>query len=66
MRDLNFKCLAEGKGATVTARFGPDGLCNGKSGTRHCASTGIEISAKPGWTAANYECPGPGIRVRAL
>ena len=25
-RDLNFKCLAQGKGATVTARFGPDGL----------------------------------------
>lgn len=66
MRDLNFKYLAEGKGAIVTARFGRDGLCNGKSGTRHCASTGIEISAKPSWTAANYECPGPGIRVRAL
>ncbi len=26
VRDLNFKCLAEGKGATVTARFGPDGI----------------------------------------
>ena len=26
MRDLNFKYLAEGKGATVTARFGPDGI----------------------------------------
>ncbi len=26
VRDLNFKCLAQGKGATVTARFGPDGL----------------------------------------
>ncbi len=25
-RDLNFKCLAQGKGATVSARFGPDGL----------------------------------------
>ena len=25
-RDLNFKYLAEGKGATVTARFGPDGI----------------------------------------
>ena len=24
--DLNFKYLAEGKGATVTARFGPDGI----------------------------------------
>ena len=26
VRDLNFKYLAEGKGATVTARFGPDGI----------------------------------------
>lgn len=26
VRDLNFKFMAEGKGATVTARFGPDGI----------------------------------------
>ena len=26
VRDLNFKYLAEGKGATITARFGPDGI----------------------------------------
>jgi hypothetical protein len=26
MRNLNFNYLAEGNGATVTARFGPDGL----------------------------------------
>ena len=26
VRDLNFKDMAEGKGATVTARFGPDGI----------------------------------------
>ena len=26
MRDLNFKYMSEGKGATVTARFGPDGI----------------------------------------
>lgn len=26
VRDLNFKYLNEGKGATVTARFGPDGI----------------------------------------
>jgi predicted dehydrogenase len=26
VRDLNFKYLSEGKGATVTARFGPDGI----------------------------------------
>ena len=26
VRGLNFNYLAEGKGATVTARFGPDGL----------------------------------------
>ena len=26
VRDLNFKYLAEGKGATVTARFRPDGI----------------------------------------
>ncbi len=28
VRDLNFKYLTEGKGATVTARFGPDGITN--------------------------------------
>ena len=26
MRDLNFKYLSEGKGAPVTARFGPEGI----------------------------------------
>ena len=26
VRDLNFKYLGEGKGAPVTARFGPDGI----------------------------------------
>jgi predicted dehydrogenase len=26
VRDLNFKYMGEGKGATVTARFGPDGI----------------------------------------
>jgi hypothetical protein len=26
VRDLNFKYMAEGKGATVTARFGPNGI----------------------------------------
>jgi|GEM_PF-2222406 len=26
VRDLNFKYMAEGKGATVTARFGQDGI----------------------------------------
>jgi len=26
VRDLNFKYLAEGEGATVTARFGKDGI----------------------------------------
>ena len=26
VRDLNFKYLSEGKGATVTARFGRDGI----------------------------------------
>ena len=26
VRDLNFKYMAEGKGATVTARFGADGI----------------------------------------
>jgi hypothetical protein len=26
VRDLNFIYLQEGKGATVTARFGPDGI----------------------------------------
>ena len=26
VRDLNFKYMAEGKGATISARFGPDGI----------------------------------------
>ena len=26
VRDLNFKYMSEGKGATVTARFGKDGI----------------------------------------
>jgi hypothetical protein len=26
VRDLSFKYRADGKGATVTARFGPDGI----------------------------------------
>ena len=26
VRDLNFKYLAEGKGANISARFGPDGI----------------------------------------
>ena len=26
VRDLNFKYMSEGKGATVTARFGEDGI----------------------------------------
>ena len=26
VRDLNFKYMGEGKGATVTARFGADGI----------------------------------------
>ena len=31
VRDLNFKYLAEGKGATITARFGPDGITIGST-----------------------------------
>ena len=26
VRDLNFKYMAEGKGANISARFGPDGI----------------------------------------
>ena len=39
VRDLNFKYLVEGKGATVTARFGPDGitLCD-----PNCAGEGAD------------------------
>ena len=39
VRDLNFKYMAEGKGATVTARFGPDGitLCD-----PNCAGEGAD------------------------
>jgi hypothetical protein len=38
VRDLNFKYLAECKGATVTARFGPEGitLCDPKPRERRC------------------------------
>ena len=39
VRDLNFEYLVEGKGATVTARFGPDGitLCD-----PNCAGEGAD------------------------
>ena len=39
VRDLNFKYLVEGKGATVNARFGPDGitLCD-----PNCAGEGAD------------------------
>ena len=39
VRDLNFKYMAEGKGAPVTVRFGPDGitLCD-----PNCAGEGAD------------------------
>jgi hypothetical protein len=45
VRDLNFKYLAEGKGATVTARFGPEGitLCDPKPRERRCGEGVSEI-----------------------
>ena len=49
MRDLNFKYLAEGKGATVTARFGPEGitLCDPNRAREGAAKVFERIYAKP-------------------
>ena len=49
MRDLNFKYMAEGKGATVTARFGPDGItiCDPNRANEGAATVFQRIYAKP-------------------
>ena len=48
VRDLNFKYLAEGKGATVTARFGPDGItiCDPNRASEGAAAVFQKIYAK--------------------
>ena len=48
-RDLNFKYLAEGKGATVTARFGPDGItiCDPNRASEGVAKVFQRIYQKP-------------------
>ena len=53
VRDLNFKYMAEGKGATVTARFGADGITivdpnRAGEGQRRCFS---------GFTRSRIELP---------
>ena len=49
VRDLNFKYLAEGKGATVTARFGPDGItiCDPNRASEGVAKVFQRIYQKP-------------------
>ena len=49
VRDLNFKYLAEGKGATVTARFGADGitLCDPNRAGEGAAKVFQKIYEKP-------------------
>lgn len=49
MRHLNFKYLAEGKGATVTARFGPDGItvCDPNRANEGAAKVFQKIYEKP-------------------
>ncbi len=49
VRDLNFKYMAEGKGATVTARFGPDGitLCDPNRANEGAAKVFQRIYEKP-------------------
>ena len=48
-RDLNFKYLAEGKGAPVTARFGPDGItiCDPNRASEGAATVFHQIYEKP-------------------
>ncbi len=49
VRDLNFKYLAEGKGATVTARFGADGitLCDPNRASEGAEKVFQKIYEKP-------------------
>ena len=49
VRDLNFKYLADGKGATVTARFGKDGitLCDPNRASEGAATVFHQIYEKP-------------------
>ena len=49
VRDLNFKYMGEGKGATVTARFGPDGitLCDPNRANEGAATVFQRIYEKP-------------------
>ena len=49
VRDLNFKYMGEGKGAPVTARFGPDGitLCDPNRAIEGAATVFQRIYAKP-------------------
>ena len=49
VRDLNFKYMGEGKGATVTARFGPDGipLCAPNRANEGAAKVFQRIYEKP-------------------
>ena len=49
VRDLNFEYLVEGKGATVTARFGPDGitLCDPNRANEGAAKVFQRIYEKP-------------------
>ena len=49
VRDLNFKYMAEGKGAPVTVRFGPDGitLCDPNRANEGAAKVFQRIYEKP-------------------
>ena len=49
VRDLNFKYLADGKSATVTARFGSDGItiCDPNRANEGAATVFQRIYAKP-------------------
>ena len=49
VRDLNFKYMAEGKGAPVTARFGPDGItiCDPNRASEGAATVFHQIYEKP-------------------
>ena len=49
VRDLNFKYMAEGKGAPVTARFGPDGItiCDPNRASEGAATVLHQIYEKP-------------------
>ena len=68
MGDLNFKYLSEGKGATVTARFGSDGitLCDPNRAGEGTAGVFQKIYEKALSAAPRPRRPGRTMSRRSL